>query len=133
MIEAADGSLKKINAKSGEIDVDVKLTNALKITDITTMREYQGFVFLLVKDTGLIVLNGLGKVIRTIEEKNLKAFNFLGEELYYIVHGELVFFDLFTTETRSVKLPAAGGLAVVSDEYLYLASGKAVEIYSFKP
>jgi hypothetical protein len=130
LIEGVDGSLKKINPKSGEIEVEVKLP--LNVRDITSMREYQGFVFMLVKGTGIVIFNGMGKIIRTIEEKGISSFNFLGEELYYKVEGNLSFFDLFSTETRIVKLPAPCELAVASDQYLYLINGKVVDIYPFK-
>jgi hypothetical protein len=104
----------------------------MNIRDITSMREYQGFIFMLVKGTGIVIFNGMGKIIRTIEEKGISSFNFLGEELYYKVKGNLSFFDLFSTETRIVKLPAPCELAVASDEYLYLINGKVVDIYPFK-
>jgi hypothetical protein len=133
LIEAADKSLKKINPKSGDIEIDVKLNSALNIRDIMSMREYQGFVFILIKGTGILVLNGMGKVLRTIEANTISSFNFLGEELYYKSDGNLLFFDLFTAETRSIKLPAPCDLAVASDERLYLSNGKVVDIYSFKP
>ena len=47
------------------------------------MREYQGFLFLLHQEKGILIFNKMGKWIKTIERPQLKYFNFLGEELYY--------------------------------------------------
>jgi hypothetical protein len=132
LIEAADGRLKKINPKSGEIEIEAKLDLTLNIRDIITMREYQGFVFILIKGKGIVVFNGMGKLIRTIEERTIGSFNFLGEELYYKVGENLLFFDLFSAETRNVKLPAVCEMVIVTDERMYLMHGKGVDIYSFK-
>jgi hypothetical protein len=131
-IDAADGNLKKINTKTGDVNVDVKL-NVNDITSISAMREYQGFVFVLVKGTGIMIYNSLGKFIRTIEDKTIQSFNFLGEELYYSTGQNLVFFDLFSAESRTMKLPAPCTFAIMSDTSLFLITGKRADIYTLKP
>jgi hypothetical protein len=131
-LDAVDGNLKKINTKTGIIEIDVKLTD-VNMTDITFMREYQGFLFLLIRGKGIAVYNGLGKWVRTIEDKDVNAFDFLGEELYYITKGTLQFFDLFSTEPRIMKLPSICTLALISDTRLFMINGKTVDIYTFQP
>jgi hypothetical protein len=131
-IDAVDGSLKKINTRTGNIEVDSKL-NINDFASISTMREYQGFVFILVKGTGIMIFNSLGKFIRTIESKTIQSFNFLGEELYYNVGQSLMFFDLFSAETRTTKLPSTCTFAILSDTRLFLITGRNTDIYSFQP
>src|SRR5690606_15035640 len=49
ILDAADNTLKKVNARSSEVEVEVVVdsTSIGKVTQFTTMREYQAFVFLL--------------------------------------------------------------------------------------
>jgi hypothetical protein len=131
-LEGTDGSLKKINTKTGIVEVDVKLSS-FSASNISSIREYQGFVFMLEKGTGIVIYNSLGKWIRTIEDKGITAFNFLGEELYYLNNGNLLFFDLFSAETRVMKLPSPCHFAIVSDTHLFMINGKTVDIFTFQP
>jgi hypothetical protein len=129
VIDAADGSLKKVNTRSGLIETDAKINSTIKLHDINFMREYQGFVFVLVEHFGIIVFNTMGKQIRVIENHDITSFNFLGEELYYLQQDKLIFFDLFSAESREIKLPSAATSALLTDQRLFLIAGKTIDIF----
>lgn len=129
IIDAADRGLKKINTKLLQVEADTKINSTIRFSDITCMREYQGFVFMLVRKWGVLIFNSMGKQIKTIENKEISAFNFIGEELYYVHHDTLIFFDLFSTEVREMKMPAVADFAILTDERLYLLKGKTVDIF----
>jgi len=129
IMDAADGSLKKINTRNGIVEVDVKINPTLNPSNIKFMREYQGFVFVLVDHIGIIIFNTMGKQIRLIENNHITSFNFFGEELYYLQQDKLVFFDLFSTESREIKLPSAPTSALLTDQRLFLISNKTVDIF----
>lgn len=136
VLDGIDHSLKKINAKQTEVEMEVVIDSGIiqNASAFTTIREYQGFVFLLNPHKGIYIFNSLGKHIKTIEEHGIHQFNFLGEELYYLKgETQLKFFNLFTAETREIPLEKKSRIALLTDERLFLISYKSVEIFEFKP
>jgi len=129
VLDAADKTLKKINTIRGDVDVDVAIAMSMPVENIVFLREYQGFVFVLIRNWGVVIFNGLGKQIKTIENKNITSFNFLGEELYYLQGDKLIFFDLFSTDTREVVLPETGDFAILTDERLFVLKGNAIDFF----
>lgn len=129
VVDEADQSLKKINVRSKRIEIDVKLSTNLNANDILFMREYQGFLFILSKKSSIQILNSMGKVVKSITSKKISYFNFLGEELYYLQDNKLKFWDLFTSETREINLPSPCRYALLTDERLYLAQDRSIEIF----
>ncbi len=135
ILDQADRSLKKVNTKTSEVEVEVVVDSSLiqKPVAVTTMRDYQGFVFLLIPAKGLLIFNGLGKHIKTLDIPGVDAFNFLGEELYYVRGDNIEFLNLFTTETRSMKIPAGYWQALLTDERMILVAHKKIDIFPFSP
>jgi len=135
ILDAADWSLKKIDVRHGAVSTEVELASLAKESkeNIISMREYQGFLFLLDKKQGILIYSSLGNLIRAISIQGLQYFNFLGEELYYPTHDGLVFFNLFSTDTREIKMPAAAEFSLMTDERLFLIKGKTIEIFEVAP
>ncbi len=132
-IDAVDASLKKINTRTFQVDAEVKLDSNFDVSNVIALREYQSFVFMLVKDYGIVIFNNIGKHIRTIKENKVTYFNFLGEELYYLKGSKLQFFNLFTADTREIELPTACNFALVTDERFVCILKNVVKIFEFKP
>lgn len=135
VLDAADHSLKKINPRENEVEVEVIIDSAIigQASAFTMLREYQGFVFLLNPRKGIFIFNNLGKHIKTIEGKGIHHFSFLGEELYYLMGGNIHFFDLFSGETRQMALEKNVHFALFTDERLVLIRHKTIDIFEFKP
>jgi hypothetical protein len=135
VLDGADHSLKKLNARHTEVELEVLIDSTLiqDATAFTTMREYQGFVFLLHPEKGIYIFNGLGKHIKTIPEKGISHFNFLGEELYFFKQGQIMFFDLFSAESRKVPQQHNGTIVVLTDERMFLAGSRVLDIFKFRP
>jgi hypothetical protein len=93
------------------------------------MREYQNFTFLL-NDEGISIFNNIGMKIRSISIPDLKAFNFLGQELYYYQDGKAHFFDLFTTEKRFEDIPGFEAVVLTDERLVGIKAGK-LEIYPY--
>lgn len=135
ILDRADNSLKKINVKSSEVELEVMVDSSL-IKDATafrTMREYQSFVFLLDPTQGIFIFNNLGQHIRTISQPGLRSFNFLGEELYYLRGSNLEFFNLFTTERRQLPVKPGYTESLLTDERMILISPDHIDIFAFRP
>lgn len=135
LLDAADHSLKKLNAHHTEVEVEITIDSTLigDATAFTTMRDYQGFVFLLHPEKGIYIFNSLGKHIRTIPEKGIQYFNFLGEDLYFLRDGELLFFNLFSAESRRMPPAGSGSMVVLTDERMFVAGPRKLDIFEFRP
>jgi hypothetical protein len=131
VLDSQDWNLKKVNVPTGTVPVEVPIpaTIGRHKTDFIAMREYQGFVFLLHKKEGIHIFNAMGKHLRTVGTPGLTYFNFIGEELYYLQGNQLKFFDLFTTDTRDLMLPAPAQIALLTDERLLLINSISITIY----
>ncbi len=132
ILDAADASLKKVNVNSGSLEVDNKIADSLiqKIADITFMREYQNFLFLLHPTKGILIFNTMGRWIKTIESPQLEYFNFLGEELYYPEGNKLKFLNLFTAETREISRTQPGDVILLTDERMYTIESSSLGFFS---
>lgn len=135
ILDNADHSLKKINPVDAQVEVEVVIDATLieDATAFTAIREYQNFVFLLNPKRGIFVFNSLGKHIKIIPAKGTNSFNFLGEELYFLGGDVVNFTDLFTAETRQVKLPAKPKSVILTDERMVLVYPTSFDIFEYKP
>jgi hypothetical protein len=134
ILDSADWSLKKVSTRTNLVLYEtIIFDNPPQPFHITLMREYQNFIFLLDRNQGIFIFNRMGKMLKNLPGKNLPYFNFLGEELYYPEKGGLHFFDLFTAEERSLKLPPYSKAALLTDERLFLVNDHGVDILSVVP
>ncbi len=135
ILDSADFSIKKTTLNSTTISLEAALQHLplKKITDYTYMREYQNYVFLLDKTAGVHVFNPLGKYVRTLGEKNMTYFNFLGEELYYVSGSQLIFIDLYTADRRATFEPNESRFTLMNDDRMFSVGIRSVTITAFKP
>jgi len=134
ILDATEWSIKKIDIKKGIVLTEAVLPAdfSKQKSDYLTLREYQGFLFISDKTKGVHIFNGMGKFMRTLIIEKPRYFNFLGEELYFQSDNQLHFFDLFTTETRTLKLPSASMFSLLTDERLFLVNHRHVDIFIVK-
>jgi hypothetical protein len=135
VLDAADLSLKKINASSGTVTVDAKFAEqpADDISSYLSLREYQGFVFLLHKKKGVLIFSGLGRLLKVVGEDDLTHFNFLGEELYFQTDNTINFFNLFTAETREMPLKQKAQFVLLTDERLFIIQKDSIDFFEISP
>ncbi len=131
ILDSADFSIKKTTSASAAISLETTLKHLpdKKITDYASLREYQNYVFLLDQSAGVHMFNPIGKFVRTLGEKGMNYFNFLGEEMYFISGGKLVFINLYTAEQRIESLPPTKAqFVLMNDDRMYLVEGRKIEI-----
>jgi hypothetical protein len=133
LYDNADASLKKINPLSGEVLHEFFIdTLQFKVSpNFIHLREYQSMIFLLDSNSGILIINSIGKQINRIEQVGIKNFNFFGEELYYLNTDSIVFFDLYTEEIRKMKVTGENQFVIVTDERVLLVSNKLVSFWEF--
>lgn len=134
ILDSADRSLKKIDLKAQRLLFESVLPDStIDFLTLKSIREYQNFIFMLDAEKGILIFNMLGRLLKTIPAKGIAYFSFLGEELYYPENNSLRFFNLFSTESRTVNLPYAARFALLTDERLYLVGDAKTDIFSVKP
>ena len=135
ILDSIDFTIKKTKMNSATISLEGALKHLpnKKITDYLYMREYQNYLFLLDKNEGIHMFNSLGNFVRTVGEKEILLFGFLGEELYYSKDNALILIDLYTNERRSLPIGVPCRHALVTDDTMYAVAEKSVIILDFKP
>ena len=135
IFDASDFSIKKTKMNSATILLEkaLKHLSNKKITDYIYMREYQNYLFLLDKNEGIHMFNSLGNYVKTMGEKDIISFGFLGEEIYYTKENALILIDLYTNEKRSLPILVPCRTALVTDDTLYAVGANTVTILDFKP
>jgi hypothetical protein len=132
ILDSADWSLKRINTRTSSVILEINIGDQLKENShVVHLREYQNFIFLHDANNGVLIFNSMGRFLKLLPPK-IASYNFLGEELYYKEGNELKFFDLFTTETRSLPLPSPGEIALITDERIFIINQRKLEIFEFK-
>lgn len=130
VLDGADLSMKRVNPKNSEVTAEFYIDSAEARPQFVYLREYQNLIFLLDKNSGIVIYNTVGKKINQLKT-DANNFGFFGEELYFIQQGKIVFFDLYTEKTRLVEI-GEGKFVLVSDERILLVKGNGrVVLYEF--
>jgi hypothetical protein len=131
VLDSADWSMKKINRRSNELMYETIIMDGNQgARSLRYMKEYQNFVFVLDDQKGILIYNMMGRLLRSLDEPGLRSIAFLGEEVYYLKKDQLFFFDLFTAEKRTMKLPIEADFAFIADTRLYLIRNSQVSLYT---
>lgn len=131
IVDKGDWSIKKLDPKAGKIVAEAMIDWAQFQDDpkITAVREYQNFLFLLDKNTGIIIFNAIGKQVKKIEGKDIPYFNFLGEELYYKKDDKLIFYDLFDGTTREEGVDPKCLYTLLTDARRYVVYSDRIDVF----
>lgn len=133
IFDQADGSIKKVNYKNGEVVIDEQINSfSIKSEPIRVMREYQRFLFIQTSKQ-LYVFNAMGRSIKTIACTPSQVFDFFGEEIFLLDHTILHFTSLFSSETRTKENSKAYDKIYLTDERLFGVIGNSIEIFQFNP
>jgi hypothetical protein len=127
VVDQADGSIKRINTTRQSVEAERRIPEPHARIPIRFAREYQHFLFLL-NDSGILIFNSIGILIRHIPATGIEYFNFLGEELYYKKGNELVYFDLMDGLSRTEILPPGLRFQLLTDNQMVRVYPTRVEI-----
>jgi len=118
VLDGADFSIKKVNPSNNEVITEFYVDSAESKPNFVYMRDYQNLIFLLDKNSGVVIYNTVGKKINRLKT-DANNFGFFGEELYFLQDDKVVFFDLYTEKIRLVNV-GKGKFVLVSDERILL-------------
>jgi hypothetical protein len=130
VLDRSDWSLKRINPSQSKVIVEESIDQKqfTGTPEFTFIREYQNFLFMIEKNSGILIFNSLGKQIKKIRAPKIEYFNFLGEELYYKENDKLLFYDLFDASTREIAVDRCK-FALLTDARKYLIYENRVDIF----
>ena len=131
IVDRSDWSLKKVNLSQSKVVAEsfIDQKQFSKALDILFLREYQNFLFILEKNSGILIFNGIGKQVKKIPVTGIDYLNFLGEELYYKKNGTIFFYDLFDASQRETPVDPACKFALLTDASTFLVYDSKVEIF----
>ena len=131
IVDKADWSIKRFDPKTSKIVAEalINKTQFEGEPKIVAIREYQNFLFVLERNTGILIFNSLGKQIKKIEGKKIPYFNFLGEELYYIKDDKLIFYDLFDGTTREEVADTKALYTLLTDARKYIVYTNRIDVF----
>jgi hypothetical protein len=134
ILDKADYSLKKVSPLNQEVINEFNLDIGSSTPEFTYLREYQNLIFLQEKNSGIWIINTLGKIIIKIEIKNPGNFGFFGQELYYLENNIIRFFDLLTEARHELPLNGDLKFAMITDERILTISVKnKITLYNYIP
>ncbi len=128
ILDREDYSLKRVNLRKSQVDIEFHLPEKLHEENLITLREYMGFLF-LATPSRLYIFSNMGKLLKALET-TAADFDFLGEELYYRNGNRLLFLDLFDGTTRSEEINPAVLFVRLTDERRYLVYADRLIILS---
>jgi hypothetical protein len=131
IVDKADWSVKRFDPKASKIVAEALIdkTQFEGEPKILAVREYQNFLFVLEKNTGILIFNGLGKQIKKVDGKEIPYFNFLGEELYYKKGDKLIFYDLFDGKTREENTDEKSRYTLLTDARKYVVYTDRIDVF----
>jgi len=131
IVDRSDWSLKKVIPTQSKVIVEALIDQKQFVIspEFTFIREYQNFLFLIEKNTGILIFNSLGIQIKKIEAPEIEYLNFLGEELYFRKNNSLIFYDLFDASTREQPIDPSCQYVLITDTRTFLTYSNRIEIF----
>ncbi len=131
ILDAADWSLKRVNPSQSKVlsEALIDQSQFTKAPQFSFMREYQNFLFVLERESGILIFNSLGTQIKHIDVPEIEYINFLGEELYYKKNNRLIFYNLFDASVREIPLDPACKYTLLTDARMFLIFENRIDIF----
>lgn len=131
LFDQADFSIKRVNPSLSKVMAEsiIDQKQFSHQAEVIFMREYQNFLFLLDKNSGILIFNSLGIQIKKIPVAEISYFNFLGEELYYKKNDKLIFHDLFDSSIREELVDPSCLFALLTDSRKFLVYQNRLDIF----
>ena len=132
LVDDRDFSLKKYNPNTGEFSIitPLNLMADLENYQFTFLREYQNRLFLVDKNSGILIFDNLGNYEQTIKAGGIAWIAFEKDEIQYLTANTLTLQNLYSLEKRSLILPSNATQAVILKQKGYLVDGNSLRIYS---
>jgi hypothetical protein len=131
-----DFSLKKYDTRRNKVSLHTSLDLILdpSLYDLTYMREYQNLLFINDKNSGILIFDNLGNYKTKIPVKDLNYFNFFENNIYFVLNGQLIVQDIYTSAQKIIDLPEGKifNYVLLTNNKGYFFTSDSVDIYGYK-
>lgn len=129
-------NIKKIN-RNGDVLIESNNLNLVLGKSIAPnfIIERNNTLFVNAPETGILLFDLFGNYIKTIDIKNLRQFQVLGDQLIYQQDGQLLVFNLKSLIGRSLDLGldhSENPLIRIEKDRLYVRTGLSLNVYTIK-
>ena len=134
LFDDLDFSLKKFNTRFQNIDITTPLNLILDASEyeITFLREYQNQLYVVDKNSGILVFDNLGNYKTKLPFKGVNWVGFLNNEIYFVQNEELVLYDLYTYKEKRISMPVKTDFVLLFEHKAYFPVENKILIYTFK-
>lgn len=134
LIDETDFSLKKYDRQYGKVlnKTSLDLLLDARDYDIAFLREYQSYLYVSDRLSGILVFDAFGSFKKKLPFKDLDFFAFHGDEIYYIQKDSLCFFHLYLFENKVLSFPPAKkySKAFVFNKKVFAIRPQGIDIYN---
>ncbi len=134
LIDETDFSLKKysISRNKTELTTNLDLVLDPNLYDMNFIREYQNFVFVNDKNSGVLIFDNMGNYKTKIPVKELSYVGFFNDEICFQEGEKIKFINIYTYSERTESLPEKGSFQFLlySKSCLYLFKENSIEVYN---
>lgn len=96
-----------------------------------SLLEYDNKVYLNNPSTGILVFDIYGTYYKTIPLKNIRFFQPVGDQVYYLSNNEVIAYNIKTTEETLFELPLAEFKSLrIEMDVLVIQSAETIRIYT---
>ncbi len=134
VVDESDFSLKLLDLQLQKVLIEQPFFPYLDVDkhNITFLKEYQGTIFVVDADTGVLVFDNMGNHQKTIESSGVKDLFFSGDKMYMLKGEQLVIRSLYHQATDTVSLPKHDYHRIaLSGGYFFFASDRQLDIYRY--
>ncbi len=131
VLDGADFSIKKVNPVNNQVIEEFYIDTLEAKPNFTYMKEYQNLIFLLDKNSGIVIYNKIGKKVNQLKT-DANNFGFFGYQLYFLQDDKIVFFDLYTEKVRLETIGFAEYVLVSDERILLVTKNDRVVLFEYK-
>ncbi len=96
------------------------------------MLEKNDYIYLGIKNSGVLMFDNYGSYIKTIPVKIDSRFQVFDQNIVYYKSGKLFFYDLQKFEQKSIELPVKDAVnARIESNYLFIQTDEQILVYQW--
>jgi len=135
ILDESDLSIKKMNLQTKQILLKTPLTNIVtnENTNFNFIKEYKNLLFLNDRNGKILLFDNFGNYLKRLPVKEVSLFNFFNDELYYLKGDQIVFYDIFKNQFRTMALEEDNPykLVLLNQKRLFLFADNFLQIYGY--
>lgn len=134
VVDESDFTLKLLDLQNEQVLVEQPFFQFLEVDNhtLTFMKEYQGQLYVVDKNYGILVFDNQGNLTEKIVRKGINSLGFQNDKMYCYFEDKMVERELYGPVELEIQLPRDGYLKVQkSGDYFFCISDSQLDIYRY--